>query len=104
MHGLSTRLAYGLAMMTIAVAVADSARADAPCTPSKFGAKDQAGAVNNITTAKTLAASRLITRGKAYRLGIETNRNTPAYPPRTFNIMVVQPGQAQGTTIGPTKT
>jgi kynurenine formamidase len=84
-------------------ALVDTARAD-ECTPSKFGAKDQIGNLNYVTPAKTLAASRLITKGKAYRLGIETNRNTPAYPPRTFNLTVVQPGQAQGTTIGPTKT
>jgi kynurenine formamidase len=76
---------------------------DDKCTPSRFGPQDQIGALNNVTPAKTLAASKLITRGKAYRLGIETNRNTPAYPPRTFAIMVVQPGQAMGATIGPNK-
>lgn len=51
------------------------------------------------TAAETLAASKLIIRGKAYRLGIEINKNTPAYPPRTFEITVVQPGQTMGTTI-----
>jgi kynurenine formamidase len=74
------------------------------CAPSKFGPKDQVGALNNITPAKTLAASKLITRGKAYRLGIETSRNTPAFPPRTFYITVLQPGQTAGVTLGPTKT
>lgn len=101
MNRRSTRLAY-IALATITMVSADAARAD-ECT-SKFGAKDQAGNVNYITPAKTLAASKLITKGKAYRLGIETNRNTPAYAPRSFALMVVQPGQAQGTTIGPTKT
>jgi kynurenine formamidase len=105
MHRLSTRLAYlVLAAAAIGLAPSDTARAEGPCAPSKFGAKDQAGAANNLTPAKTLAAAKLITKGKAYRLGIETNRNTPAYPPRTFNITIVQPGQAQGATIGPTKT
>jgi len=101
MNRLSIRLACA-AVAAIAMAPADTVRAD-ECT-SKFGPKDQAGNVNNITPAKTLAASKLITKGKAYRLGIETNRNTPAYAPRSFALMVVQPGQAQGTTIGPTKT
>ena len=73
-------------------------------TASKFGPNDEIGNVNHITPAKTLAASKLVTRGKAYRLGIETNKDTPAYPPRTFSITVVQPGQAAGTTLGPTKT
>ena len=105
MTRLSSRLAYlVLATAALALAPTDTARAEGPCAPSKFGAKDQIGAANNLSPAKTLAAAKLITKGKSYRLGIETNRNTPAYAPRTFNLMVVQPGQAQGTTIGPTKT
>lgn len=57
-----------------------------------------------ITPEKTLAATRLVTRGKAYRLGIETNWDTPAYPPRTFSIAVLQPGQVGGAVLGPSKT
>ncbi len=76
-----------------------------PCpTASKFGPDDQIGNVNHITPAKTLAATKLVTRGKAYRLGIETNKNTPAYGTRTFSITVLQPGQAGGGSLGPTKT
>ena len=76
-----------------------------PCaTASKFGPTDQIGNVNHITPAKTLAASKLVTKGKTYRLGIETNKDTPAYPPRTFAITVVQPSQIAGNTIGPSKT
>lgn len=76
-----------------------------PCaTVSRFGPNDQIGNLNHVTPAKTLAASKLVTRGKAYRLGIETNRNTPAFPPRTFAITVVQPGQTAGATLGPTRT
>jgi kynurenine formamidase len=70
---------------------------------SKFGPTDQVGNLNHVTPEKTLAATKLVTRGKAYRLGIETNRNTPAYPPRTFSLTVLQPGQVGGTTLGPTK-
>ena len=83
--------------------VARASLADDKCTPSKFGAQDQIGALNNVTAAKTLAASKLVTKGKAYRLGIETNKNTPAYPPRTWAITVVQPSQTMGQTIGPNK-
>ena len=76
-----------------------------PCvTASKFGPNDQIGNLNYVTPAKTLAASKLITKGKAYRLGIETNKNTPAYGTRTFSITVLQPGQAGGASLGPTKT
>ncbi len=73
-------------------------------TSSKFGPNDQVGNLNHVTPAKTLAAVRLVTQGKAYRLGIETNKNTPAFPPRTFSLTIVQPGQAGGGSLGPTKT
>jgi kynurenine formamidase len=92
------------AVCAIAVFTSD-VYAQGPClTASKFGPTDQIGNVNNITQEKTLAAGKLVTKGKAYRLGIETNKDTPAYPPRTFAITIVQPGQNAGTTLGPTKT
>lgn len=76
-----------------------------PCpTASKFGPDDQIGNLNYLTPAKTLAASKLVTRGKAYRLGIETNKDTPAFGTRTFAITVLQPGQVGGVSLGPTKT
>ena len=73
-------------------------------TASKFGPNDQIGNLNYLTPAKTLAATKLVTQGKAYRLGIETNKDTPAFPPRTFSITIVQPGQNAGGSLGPTKT
>ena len=74
------------------------------CFPSKFGSADQVGNMNYVTPEKTLAATKLVTRGKSYRLGIETNKDTPAYPPRSFALIVVQPGQTNGSSLGPTKT
>lgn len=73
-------------------------------TASAFGPADEIGNLNHLTPEKTRAAAKLVTRGKAYRLGIETNKDTPAFPPRTFSLTVVQPGQAGGVTIGPTKS
>src|ERR1044072_4996115 len=76
-----------------------------PCqTASMFGPDDQVGNLNYVTPAKTLAATKLVTKGKTYRLGIETNKDTPAYPPRTFAVTIVQPGQTAGGSLGPTKT
>ena len=89
-----------VAIFTVAVAAQQK-----PClTASSFGPDDQIGNLNYVTPAKTLAATKLVTKGKTYRLGIETNKDTPAYPPRTFNITVVQPSQIAGSTIGPSKT
>jgi kynurenine formamidase len=75
-----------------------------PClTASKFGPDDQIGNLNYLTPENTLAATKLVTKGKAYRLGIETNKNTPAYGTRTFNIIVLQPTQIGGASFGPNK-
>jgi kynurenine formamidase len=74
------------------------------CVKSKHGPNDEIGNLNYITPEKTLAATKLVTRGKAYRLGIETNKDTPAYPPRTFAVTILQPGQVAGGTLGPSKT
>jgi kynurenine formamidase len=89
-----------------AVCAAGGAQAQQPrCqTDSRFGPNDEVGNLNHVTAAKTLAASKLVTRGKAYRLGIETNKDTPAFPPRTFSIIILQPGQTAGGSLGPTKT
>jgi kynurenine formamidase len=98
LHQVGWLFGFGLA----ALAWAMPAHAQQNCA-SKFGPGDQVGNLNYVTPEKTLAATKLVTRGKAYRLGIETNKNTPAYPPRTFSLTVLQPGQAGGTTIGPNK-
>ena len=74
------------------------------CYPSKWGADDQVGAVNNITAANTLDAAKLVKRGKTIRMGIETNSKTPAFPPRTFSVTVLTPGQEYGGSLGETKT
>ena len=98
------RSAAKLCVLIVAFAAVAHAQQKPCLTASKFGPTDQIGNVNNITPAKTLAASKLVTTGKTYRLGIETNKDTPAYPPRTFAVTIVQPGQNAGTTLGPTRT
>jgi kynurenine formamidase len=89
----------------IFVSIITASAQDKPCpTASKFGPDDQIGNINYMTPAKTLAATKLVTTGKTYRLAIETNKDTPAYPPRTFAVTIVQPGQTAGGSLGPTKT
>lgn len=97
---LSTSILW---LAALALSAAGPVQADTPCaTASSFGEDDQIGNLNLITPEKTLAASQLIKTGKTYSLGIETNRDTPAYPPRSFAITVVQPGQLGGS-LGKTK-
>jgi kynurenine formamidase len=74
-----------------------------PWWPSKWGKDDTLGALNMMGPELTLKAARLIKSGKTYRLGIETNSKTPAYPPRTFQIHVVYPNQYSGTSYGSNK-
>jgi len=99
------KVSQALAAATLIVLFAVAASGQGPClTASKFGPDDQIGNMNYVTPAKTLAATKLVTTGKSYRLAIETNKDTPAYPPRTFAVTIVQPTQTGGATIGPTKT
>ena len=93
--------AMGIGLMLVAFAFAQQK----PCaTASKFGVADQVGNLNYVTAEKTLAASKLITTGKTYRLAIETNKDIPAFPPRTFSVTILQPDQVAGTSLGPNKT
>lgn len=71
---------------------------------SKYGANDEIGAANLLTPELALQAARLVRTGKTYALGGETNAKTPAFAPRTWNLLVLQPGQAGGASLGPTRT
>ncbi len=95
---------------TVAAALAASSLAFAAIAqstwyPSKWGDKDEIGAANYMTPALALQASKLVKSGKVYSLGIEVNTSTPAYPPRTCSLYIVQPGQVGSSEgLGPTKT
>jgi hypothetical protein len=65
---------------------------------------DEIGAANYMTPELVVKAASLIKTGKTYALGIPVDSKTPAYPPRTFKITIVQPGQAGIAGLGPSKT
>ena len=73
-------------------------------TKSKWGKDDQKGAAKYRTPALAANAAKLVKTGKVYELGIVVTPDTPAYPPRNCKLYIVQPGQQQGGTLGPTKT
>ena len=95
-----------LAVVAIAAAVPCVALAQQPpdWCKSKYGPTDEIGAANLLTPELAAAAAKLVKTGKTYALGFETNAQTPAYPPRTWSLTIVQPGQAGGGSLGPTKT
>ena len=71
---------------------------------SKYGPNDEIGAANLLTPQLALEAAKLVKTGKTYRLGVETNSKTPAFGPRSWALVINQPGQAGGIGLGPTKT
>jgi len=71
--------------------------------PSKFGAGDTLGAVNYLTEELVVEAAGLVKTGKTYALGVPTGRDTPAYPPRTYSMTILQLGDGTGTPWGTNK-
>ncbi len=93
-----------VAVTAIALSAVSSAWAQG-WYPSKWGAADEVGAANYMTPARTLAAAQLVKTGKVYSLGITVTTSTPAYPPRTCSLYIVQPGQTGSADgLGPTHT
>ena len=72
-------------------------------TKSKWGPNDEIGAANYMTPELVVKAASLVKTGKTYALGIPVTPQTPAYPPRSYKITVVQPGQAGSPGLGPNK-
>ena len=68
--------------------------------PSKYGAEDTLGALNNLAPEKVVAAARLVQAGKVYRLGVETGADSPAYAPRRYAMTILQLDDGTGTPMG----
>ena len=71
--------------------------------PSRYGADDTLGAINNLSPEKVAAAARLVTHGKTYPLGVETGPTSPAYPPRQYSMTILQLDDGTGTPLGKNK-
>ncbi len=69
----------------------------------QWGSDDQIGAANRVTAESVLEASKLITTGKTYALGMVIDDNVPAFPPRGLSLTVLQPRQAGKPGDGPTQ-
>lgn len=52
--------------------------------PSRWGADDEAGALNEIDASKVLEAVRLVSTGRVYDLAHVLHADIPAFPGRTF--------------------
>jgi len=87
---------------TLLGATTTGATANEDWQDSKWGEDDTIGAANYLSAEHILKATSLVTEGKAYSLGVELNRDFPAYGARFFDITVMEP-RAGGQAIGPTK-
>lgn len=92
-------LAFGLFL----AAPTQTALADESWYPSKYGAEDTLGAINNLSAEKVLQAIRLVKTGKTYALGVETGPDSPAYPPRSYSMTILQLDDGTGTPLGSNK-
>lgn len=98
MRSIAT-LVFSLIFFTVSA----STKAEEQWWPSKYGAEDELGAFNLLTPDLAIKAASLVKTGKTYRLGIETNKSTPAFPPRTFSVQILIPNQYDGTAYGKNK-
>lgn len=70
--------------------------------PSKYGAEDQAGALNEITPDKVLEAVRLVRKGRVYDLAHALHHDIPAFPGRTFQQCLTASNRGgHGSGMGP---
>jgi kynurenine formamidase len=58
---------------------------EAPWWPSRYGADDEIGSLNEITPAVTLAAAALVRRGQVADLGRILDEDTPKFPGRYWH-------------------
>jgi len=91
---------------TAALMMASCGDAQSPANTtqsSPFGPDDRLGAMNHLSPEKTAEAAKLITSGKTYSLGMVTGPDTPAYGPRSYDVVVLQLADGTGQTIGSNK-
>ena len=90
-----------LLILTASAWILSTSHAEVPT--SKYGADDTLGAINNLSPEKVLQAIRLVKHGKTYRLGVTTGPTSPAYPPRSYSMTILQLDDGTGTPLGSNK-
>lgn len=101
---LAGLLAAGCATSPPAAPTRTSAGADSPANPggpTEWGSQDEIGAANRLNPRQVLDATRLVTTGRTYSLGMTVDRHTPAYGHRGFQLRMMQPENPDGRGVGP---
>ncbi len=99
---MTSRIAISATAFVISLGVGTAfAQDQAPdLGEGRWGPDDQIGAANLMTDESVLAATELVTTGKVYSLGIVVGPDTPAFPPRSLSLTIVQPGQTDNSGLG----
>lgn len=99
-HRIALSILCGLLLASGTLGVFPLAADEAGWYPSKYGADDTLGAINELSPDKVLRAVELVRTGQTYALGVETGRKTPAYGARSFQLFAVASGDGSGDTAG----
>ena len=103
MKDTNKKMAAALALTFSLFSLNNSALAEGNWYPSKYGADDTLGAMNELSEKKTKLAAQLVKTGKTYALGVETGPTSPAYPPRSYSMTILQLDDGMGTPMGSNK-
>lgn len=91
-----TTKARGALVALATFAVAGTAAAGECVHSKRWGDADTIGSANLVTPERTLAAMKMVKKGVSVPLGIVIGPDTPAFPPRSLSLQVVQPNQQGG--------
>ena len=89
-------LPFALALTALAAPVL----AEEAWYPSKYGAQDTNGAMNNLSPEGAVKAAKLVKTGKVYALGVVTGPDTPVWPGRKYSVAVMPLDDGGGTPMG----
>ena len=103
MNDTIKKIATALALTFALFSLNTSAIAEDNWYPSKYGVDDTLGAINELSEKKTKLAAQLVKTGKTYALGVETGPTSPAYPPRSYSMTILQLDDGMGTPMGSNK-
>jgi kynurenine formamidase len=87
----------------VAASIAGAAQAQDTWYPSKYGAADTLGAVNNLSPEGVKRAASLVKTGKVYALGIPTGPDSPVYGERKYTAESIATPPAGQPPIGENK-
>ena len=71
--------------------------------PSAYGALDEIGAANLLTSQVVLDAVKLVKQGKTLSLAVPVDKDFPAFRHRSFQLYNIRPGQQAGQSTGKNK-